>query len=219
MFTGIIEELGSIAQIKTVKDSQELKINCNKILNDIHLGDSIAINGVCLTVTAFDDKSFCVDVMPETFNNTSLAKLKTNAMVNLERALAVGGRLGGHFVSGHVDGVGEVAAITKNNNAFNYEIKLNSQLLKFCLLKGSVAIDGTSLTIFELGPNYIRVSLIPHTVKNTILGQRKIGDIVNIECDMLGKYAINLLQNINNNSMLSNQSKINTEFLYQQGFM
>lgn len=221
MFTGIIEELGTVTHIKTVKDSQELKINCNKILSDISLGDSIAINGVCLTVTTFDDKCFCVDVMPETYKSTSLSRLKTNVKVNLERALAVGGRLGGHFVSGHVDGVGEITSITKNNNAWNYGIRLDKELLKYCLLKGSIAVDGTSLTIFEIGDDFVGISLIPHTVTNSILGQKKVGDIVNIECDMLGKYAINLLQSPNNpnGSVLNHQSKINVDFLQQQGFM
>lgn len=218
MFTGIIEEFGTIAEIKTVKDSLELKINCSKILSDVNLGDSIAINGVCLTVTAFNNKCFSVDVMPETYNATALMELKLGTSVNLERALAVGGRMGGHFVSGHVDGIGEIVAIRKNNNAFNYEIKLSVELLKYCLLRGSIAIDGTSLTIFEVGNDFIRVSLIPHTTISSVLGQKKAGDIVNIECDMLGKYAINLLQNFNN-STLNNQSKISTEFLQQQGFM
>lgn len=221
MFTGIIEELGTVAEIKTIKDSLELKINCSKILSDIHLGDSIAINGVCLTVTTFDNKCFSADVMPETYKSTTLTKLKLGNLVNLERAIAVGGRLGGHFVSGHVDGIGEIVTVTKNNNAWDYEIKVGFELLKYCLLKGSIAIDGTSLTIFNVGNDFIRVSLIPHTTISSVLGQKKASDTVNIECDILGKYAINLLQNLNNvnNSMLNNQSKISTEFLQQQGFI
>jgi riboflavin synthase len=216
MFTGIIEELGKIEQVKTVKDSQQLTINATEIMKDIRLGDSIAVNGVCLTVTNFTDKVFTVDVMPETYSTTSLAFVKVGAIVNLERAIAVGGRLGGHFVTGHVDGVGTIIEINKNNNAINYQIKLPQELLKLCLFKGSIAIDGTSLTIFAIDDNSIRLSLIPHTVKNTVLGTRVIGDIVNIECDMLGKYVLQLLQN---NTHENDKSIINSEFLKQQGFL
>lgn len=220
MFTGIIKELGKISQIKTVKDSQQLTIQAKEILKDIHLGDSIAINGTCLTVTTFNDKEFTVDVMPETYNCTSLAKLQINSFVNLEPALAIGGRMGGHFVTGHVDGVGEITNINKNNNAINYEIKLPKSLLKYCLLKGSIAVDGTSLTIFAIDKDLIRLSLIPHTLKNSVLGSKNIGDSVNIECDMLGKYVVNLITqsgNMQNSNM--GETKINQEFLQQQGFM
>ena len=216
MFTGIIKELGKISQIKTVKDSQQLTIQSREVLKDVNLGDSIAINGVCLTVTSFNDKCFMVDVMPETYNCTSLSKLQIGAKVNLEPALAVGSRLGGHFVTGHIDGIGEIVAVKNNNNALDYKIKLSSGLLKFCLFKGSIAVDGTSLTIFELGDDYIRLSLIPHTVSASVLGNKGVGDIVNIECDMLGKYAINLLSKYTSNT---NETKINKELLEQQGFI
>lgn len=212
MFTGIIEELGTIQAIKTVKDSQQLTIGCKHILTDVKLGDSIAVNGVCLTVTKFDINSFNVDVMPETYHNTSLAHITINSQVNLERALAIGGRLGGHFVSGHVDGIGKIIAISPNNNAINYEIALHDNLLKYCLPKGSIAIDGTSLTIFAVNDNSIRLSLIPHTIANTILGQKKVGDIVNIENDMLGKYVVNLIEQ-------PSQTNITHDFLQQQGFI
>lgn len=211
MFTGIIEELGRVGQIKTVKDSLQLTIKAKNILADIKLGASIAVNGVCLTVTSFNADSFNVDVMPETFRATSLAQLKPQIQVNLEPALAIGGRLGGHFVTGHVDGIGEIIKIEANNNAINYQVKLPPELLRYCLYKGSIAVDGTSLTIFALDNASIGLSLIPHTIKNSILGQKKVGDIVNIECDMLGKYVVNLVTN-------NTSTKIDNDFLKQNGF-
>lgn len=218
MFTGIIQELGKISQIRTAKDSQQLTISAKEVLKDVNLGDSIAINGVCLTVTSFNDKEFTVDVMPETYNSTSLSTIKVNSLVNLEPALAVGGRLGGHFVTGHVDNTGEIIMVTKNNNAVNYKIKLAKELLKYCLLKGSIAVDGTSLTIFAIDNDSVSLSLIPHTMKNSVLGYKGIGEIVNIECDMLGKYALSLLSRVGTMQNEEN-TKINEEFLQQQGFM
>lgn len=220
MFTGIIKELGKISQIKAVKDSQQLTIQAKDVLKDIHLGDSIAINGTCLTVTTFNDTEFTVDVMPETYNCTSLSTLQINSLVNLEAAIAIGERLGGHFVTGHVDGVGEIIKINQNNNAMNYQIKLPAELLKYCLIKGSIAVDGTSLTVFALGDDFVGLSLIPHTLKNSVLGRKKVGDIVNIECDMLGKYVVNLLQQPGSiESMANVNSRINKEFLQDEGFI
>lgn len=216
MFTGIIEELGTITQVLTNKDSQQITIRATIVLADVKLGDSIAINGVCLTVTSFTDKEFCVDVMPETYKCTSLAKIKIGTKVNLERAMAVGSRLGGHFVTGHVDGVGEVTAIKKNNNAIEYKIKIPEELTKYCMYKGSIAIDGTSLTIFGVENNIIIVSLIPHTVEYSVLGMKVMGDIVNIECDMLGKYIVQHLDNIQKSAKPTSLSK---DFLTEQGFI
>lgn len=228
MFTGIIQELGTVERIKTVKDAMQLTIRGKNILKNINLGDSIAINGVCLTVTAFDSDCFTLDVMPETYKATSLSKLKVDAKVNLEPALSFDGRIGGHFVTGHIDGVGEIIKIREDNNAVNYQIKLSSELLQYCILKGSIAVDGTSLTIFALDTISIGISLIPHTMKNSVLGQKKVGDIVNIECDMLGKYVVNLLlqrsaATSNNSAKLEMstpiETKINTDFLQQHGFV
>ncbi|MCC2625681.1 MAG: ribE [Burkholderiales bacterium] len=192
MFTGIIEELGTVSKINTNSQSLEMTILAKNILKDIKLGDSIAVNGVCLTVTSFNDKQFSVDVMPETYKATSLAKVKSGDMINLESSLRFNGKLGGHFVTGHVDDIGVIEEITPVDNAINYKIRINKDLIKYCIYKGSIAIDGTSLTIFGVGDNWLTIALIPHTVKNSVIGCKKVGDIVNVECDMLGKYVLNL---------------------------
>ena len=212
MFTGIIEEIGTVSKVVNKSEALELTIKAKHILKDIKLGDSIAINGVCLTVTTFNSEMFTLDVMPETFRATALATIKVGVKVNLERALAVGGRLGGHFVTGHVDGTGEIIAIEPCSNAVNYIISCSNDLLKYCILKGSIAVDGTSLTIFSLDQTTFKLALIPHTIKNTVLGQKAIGDKVNIECDMLGKYVVNLLSH-------NPTSTVNQTFLQQHGFM
>ena len=195
MFTGIIEEIGIIKSIRTKNEAMELSIAAKEILSDVRLGDSIAINGVCLTVTSFDNEEFSVDVMPETFRATAMSGLITGSVVNLERALSLGDRLGGHFVTGHVDGVGEITQIIPCDNAVNYTIKLDAELLRHCIFRGSIAVDGISLTIFGVSESEIKLSLIPHTLTHTILGQKKVGDKVNIEGDMLSKHVANLLKN------------------------
>ena len=199
MFTGIIEEIGCVIGVITQNESIEFTIKAEKILAGLRLGDSIAVNGVCLTVTKFNQNSFNVDVMPETFRATTMASLEVGSSLNLERALSVGDRLGGHFVTGHIDGVGNITCITSCDNALNYTIKLDHTLLRHCIFRGSIAVDGISLTIFDVTENGIRLSLIPHTVSHTTLGCKKVGDIVNIECDMLSKHVANLLKsNITN---------------------
>ncbi len=213
MFTGIIEEIGTVKKVSHKSEALEMVIAAKLVLQDIKLGDSIAINGVCLTVTSFNQDDFSVDVMPETFRATVLSTIKIGEKVNLERALAIGGRLGGHFVTGHVDGIGEIMSIESCSNAINYMISCNSDLLKYCILKGSITVDGTSLTIFGLDNNSFKLALIPHTVKNSVLGYKKIGDKVNIECDMLGKYVVNLLKQD------TSTAKINQNFLQQHGFI
>ncbi|MCX8514167.1 MAG: riboflavin synthase, alpha subunit [Pseudomonadota bacterium] len=213
MFTGIIEEIGQVKTIMQKNHALQLTIAAKSIMADMKLGGSIAVNGVCLTVTEFNSTSFSVDVMPETFKATTTKLLTSGSWVNLERALAVGGRVGGHFVTGHVDGVGEIIQITPNENAISYQIKLTSALLQHCILKGSIAVDGISLTIFAVSAKAISISLIPHTVKNTSLATKKIGDVVNIENDLLSKYVYNLTK-----SNLTSQG-INYEYLQQNGFI
>lgn len=217
MFTGIIEEIGTISYIESQKNSLKLTIKANSTLKDIKMGDSIAVNGICLTVTQFTANSFTVDVMPETFTTTSLKQLKPNSKVNLEPALQVGGRMGGHFVSGHVDGTGIIVQRETCENAINYYIQLNSQLIKYCMPRGSIAIDGTSLTIFDISNDVIKLALIPHTMANSVLGQKQENDTVNIECDLLTKYVYHLFNQAQQSD--SKTSVITPEFLHQNGFI
>lgn len=217
MFTGIIEEKGIVSSIQKVSENSiEMTIGAQKILGDVKLGDSISVNGVCLTVTNFTMKEFQVDVMPETIKSTSLRDLNSGSSVNLERAMAANGRFGGHFVSGHVDGTGEITRKQRKENAIYYDIRVPEELEKFLMLKGSITVDGTSLTIFNVNKNIITISLIPLTVQETVIGEKKQGDIVNIECDMLAKYVHQLF---NQQDKLSQKSGISTDLLRQNGFM
>lgn len=214
MFTGIIEEKGAIKQIQQIsKQAIQLKIGSTKVIEDIHIGDSIAVNGICLTVTNFSSDAFQVDVMPETIEATSLDALTVESAVNLERAMAGNGRFGGHFVSGHVDGTGKILKKRRLENAIYYDIEIPKALSRFLLIKGSIAVDGISLTVFGVNENIFTISLIPHTVSETILGGKGQGDIVNIECDMLAKYVQNML-----NQQL-NKGEITQGFLKNNGFM
>lgn len=215
MFTGIIEEIGTISHIKGNDQATTLTIEAKNILSDVKLGDSIAVNGVCLTVTTFNSHSFTVDVMPETMKATSLRMIKIGSHVNLERAMAANGRFGGHFVSGHVDGIGQIIKKTRKENAVYYEIAAHEELIDFMVYKGSVAVDGTSLTIFGLTENSFTLSLIPHTMTESILGEKDVGDIVNIECDMIGKYIKKYSQKP---TMVHAKSTITRDFLQEHGF-
>ncbi|MEH7222825.1 riboflavin synthase [Bacillus sp. JJ1566] len=217
MFTGIVEEIGKIKAMNGSQDSVEMVIQAKKILEDVHLGDSISVNGVCLTVTEFTSDGFTVDVMPETVNSTSLRDLHRNHPVNLERAMSANGRFGGHIVSGHVDGIGKIVRKEPKGNAVYYEIEIPEELIQFMIYKGSVAVDGTSLTIFGLTENTFTLSLIPHTLTETILHKKGVGDIVNIECDMLGKYVSQFMQRSMVNEK-STKSKITASFLEENGF-
>lgn len=214
MFTGIIEEVGTIANIKQSSNSSVLNIAAKKILSDVALGDSISVNGICLTVTSFSATSFTVDVMPETMKSTSLRSLKIGSPVNLERAVAANGRFGGHFVTGHVDGIGKIIAKRPVENAVYYDISAPKELLNYIILKGSIAIDGTSLTVFGVSEQSFTISLIPHTLSETILGVKEVGDVVNIECDMLGKYVERFIGQQEN----ENKSQLTKAILDENGF-
>ncbi|WP_090086744.1 riboflavin synthase [Lentibacillus persicus] len=194
MFTGIIEEKGIIKQINHVSEkSIQMTIGSSNVLSDMNIGDSISVNGICLTVTAFTGTSFQVDVMPETINATSLKSLAEGSNVNLERSMPADGRFGGHFVSGHVDGIGTIVRKEKQENAIYYDVKIPDELADYFIMKGSVAVDGVSLTVFGFSDSTFTISLIPHTVSETVLGEKSTNDIVNIECDMLAKYVKNML--------------------------
>ncbi|KKE78744.1 riboflavin synthase [Bacilli bacterium] len=217
MFTGIIEEIGTVKKIQKVSDQAvTMTISSSKILEDVGLGDSISVNGICLTVTHFTSDYFEVDAMPETIKATSLNSLKKGSSVNLERAMAANGRFGGHFVSGHIDATGKIVKKKKEQNAIYYDIEIPNDLTKYILHKGSITVDGTSLTIFGIQKNIFTISLIPHTAKETILGEKEEGDIVNIECDMLAKYVQKMLHNDDREQKVNRISK---DFLQQNGFM
>jgi len=210
MFTGIIEEVGKIKNIQG-GTNYKLTIGASKILEDIHLGDSIAVNGICLTAISWDNDSFTVDIMRETLERTSLHRLRAGSFVNLERALAADGRFGGHIVSGHIDGTGEIINIRRDANAVWYKIKTSEKIMEFIIEKGSIAIDGISLTVAKVDRSAFYVSVIPHTLENTILLRKKTGDIVNLENDIVGKY-IKSFTDKNSNSTLCES------FLKSNGF-
>ncbi|PLR95083.1 riboflavin synthase [Bacillus sp. T33-2] len=219
MFTGIIEETGVISNISQTGDAIVMAINARKILEDVHFGDSISVNGVCLTVTSFTKGQFTVDIMPETVKATSLSQLKRGSRVNLERAMASGGRFGGHFVTGHVDGTGVIVSRKQVENAVYYEIETSPDIMRYIVLKGSVAVDGTSLTVFGVSDKRFTLSLIPHTLSETILGSKGSGDIVNIECDMIGKYVGHFLYSRTARPDATQKSNLSEAFLKDNGFI
>ncbi len=193
MFTGIIEEIGVLKERRDGSHSCTLTVRCEKILEGTKIGDSIAVNGTCLTVTKLNADSFDVDVTPETMRRTAFSIVRVGSKLNLERALRIGDRLGGHLVSGHVDFVGKLIKKEQEGNAVNLTFSVPEQWMKYMLAKGSIAIDGVSLTIAKKQSNSFFVSLIPHTGEMTILLLKQIGDPVNIECDCIGKYIEQLI--------------------------
>lgn len=212
MFTGIIEEIGTVASIRKSTDSVCLTITAREILSDLHVGDSIAVNGICLTVTYFTKSSFSVDVMHETLTRTALSSLKNGSTVNLERAMIMNGRFGGHMVSGHIDGTGTITNIRRDNIAVWYTIRTAPNIMHYIIEKGSIAIDGISLTVAKLTQEDFSVSIIPHTITNTTLSSKKVNDLVNLENDCIGKYVEKLL------STEQHSSKITKSFLAGYGF-
>lgn len=218
MFTGIIEEIGLIKGISKGASSARLHIEATKIMSDVKLGDSIAVNGVCLTVCSLTSSSFEADVMNETLQRTSLGCLARGFQVNLERAMAANGRFGGHIVSGHIDGTGTIESFVKDGIATIVNISTTPQITHYIIEKGSIAIDGTSLTVTEvhLDQNTFSVSLIPHTKENTILLSKKIGDAVNLENDIIAKYLERFVKPAPQNETA--KSGITEEFLAKCGF-
>lgn len=215
MFTGIVEEVGKIQNVRKNIKSSVLTIEGNKIFEDIHVGDSISVNGVCLTVTMFNNNIFEADVMNETLIRSSLGKLKNGSCVNLERAIPANGRFGGHIVSGHIDGIGKIVKIEKDDNAIWYTISVKENLMRYIVEKGSIAIDGISLTVAKVHQEDFSVSIIPHTVKETILSHRSVGDIVNIENDVIGKYVEKFINFPQKNK---DENNITMDFLIKNGF-
>ena len=214
MFTGIVEEVGKI----TVLGTGTLTIQAKKVLEGLQIGDSIAVNGICLTVTGFDTASFGVDVMPETVRRTSFAALKKGSLVNLERALTLSSRLGGHIVSGHIDGVGRIVSLQDEGNAILLKTETSAQILHYIIEKGSVTLDGISLTVAAVDEHSFTVSLIPHTRAVTALKDKKTGDLLNIENDIIGKYVERFVTSPLEASSEQGASKLTREFLSQYGF-
>ena len=216
MFTGIVEEMGKIVRVEKGAKSSRLTVSGDKIFSDLKLGDSVATNGVCLTVTSFSKGIFTADVMNETLKRSNLGELRQGSMVNLERAMIANGRFGGHIVSGHIDGTGIITKIEQDDIAVWYTIRADRKIMKYIIEKGSVAIDGISLTIAKVTDNDFSVSLIPHTAKETVLGYKKTGDTVNLENDVVGKYIEHFLSFKEEPETKS--SGITKEFLLKAGF-
>ena len=208
MFTGIIEEVGQISAITETN----IKIKANIILDDLKIGDSIAVNGVCLTVINFDNQYFTANVSQETYRVTTLSKLKIHDNVNLERAMPSNGRFGGHIVSGHIDTLGNVVSIKQNSEFYDFTVKIPSQYTQYTVKKGSIAINGISLTIADIDKDLLKCAIIPHTFNNTTLKDLKINDNVNLEFDIFAKYVEKILSTKNN-------SNISLEFLQENGFV
>ncbi len=213
MFTGIIEEIGTVKEIRRNGDKSYIRIQADKILSDVNIGDSIAVNGVCLTVTRLDGNIFQADVMNETLSRSSLGNLHTGSSVNLERAMQANGRFGGHIVSGHIDGTGTITNIRNDGIAVWYTVKANANIMRYIVEKGSIAIDGISLTVAKTSENDFSVSVIPHTSMQTILSLKKVGDVVNLENDIIGKYVEKLI------SPAKSGSNIDKAFLMERGFI
>ena len=215
MFTGIVEELGTIRSIQRGAHSAVLSIGASLVLSDLKIGDSVAVNGVCLTATSRDAGGFTADVMHETLNRSSLGALTVGSRVNLERAMAADGRFGGHIVSGHIDGTGTITAIRPDDNAVWYTVAASPELLRYIVEKGSITIDGISLTVAAVAADGFSISAIPHTAAVTTLGKKQVGDTVNLETDIIGKYVEKLLRPTGD---VQPQSKITWAFLAENGF-
>lgn len=209
MFTGIIEETGVIRAVQRGAKSAVLTVEAKKVLEDVHIGDSIATNGVCLTVTSVRGDCFTADVMNESLRRSSLGDLKPGSRVNLERAMAANGRFGGHIVSGHIDGTGTVVSVRRDDIAVWYTVRTTPQIMRYIVEKGSIAIDGISLTVAAVETDRFSVSVIPHTAQETTLSEKRPGATVNLENDVIGKYVEKLMQK---------DSGITLDFLAQNGF-
>lgn len=193
LFTGIIEEVGKIRDIVSTNKSAVLTIDAKTVLEGTSVGDSIAVNGACLTVVELDARGFKADAMPETMSRTNLGNLARAEMVNLERALPAQGRFGGHIVSGHIDDMARISHIMRDDNAFIFTLTASQRALRLTVEKGSVALNGISLTVVEVTPSQLSVSVIPHTMKATNLGRLSVGSLVNLECDIIAKYVERLI--------------------------
>lgn len=216
MFTGIVEETGTLRSLSRGSKSCVINVQCSTVLEDTRIGDSIAVNGICLTVTSMESGGFTADVMNETLSRSSLAQTRPGDPVNLERAMAANGRFGGHIVSGHIDGTGIIREIRDDDNAVWYTVEAPPEILRYVVEKGSIAIDGISLTVARVDDRSFQVSVIPHTRAVTALSSRRVGSPVNLENDIVGKYVEKLMQPAPSES--GPASGITMEFLAQHGY-
>lgn len=216
MFTGIVEETGTLRSLSRGSKSCVIHVQCSTVLEDTRIGDSIAVNGICLTVTSMESGGFTADVMNETLSRSSLAQTRPGDPVNLERAMAANGRFGGHIVSGHIDGTGIIREIRDDDNAVWYTVEAPPEILRYVVEKGSIAIDGISLTVAQVDDRSFQVSVIPHTRAVTALSSRRVGSPVNLENDIVGKYVEKLMQPAPSES--GPASGITMEFLAQHGY-
>lgn len=215
MFTGIVEEVGTVKGISKGANSAVITVGASLVLEGLKVGDSIATNGVCLTVTRFDGSTFCADVMHETLSRSSLGSLRVGSPVNLERAMAADGRFGGHIVSGHIDGTGVVQRIAADDNAIWYSVSAPESIMRYVIEKGSVALDGISLTVAKVEAGAFSVSVIPHTQQQTNLALKRVGDVINIENDLIGKYVEKLILTP---ATESRESRLSLDWLKENGF-
>ncbi|MDO7905116.1 riboflavin synthase [Paenibacillus sp. JX-17] len=218
MFTGLIEEVGKVRRLTRKGEAMVITVEASVIMDDVRIGDSIAVNGVCLTVTELEEHRFSADIMPQTYRNSNLSTLQTGSKVNLERAMAAGGRFGGHIVQGHVDGTGTIRRVMPDQNAVIYEIAPDDTgLFRYIIARGSITIDGISLTVSSVTETSFKVSIIPHTLIETVLHAKHAGETVNLECDVLGKYVEHMLQ-FGQAETGSKQSAISHDYLAKHGF-
>lgn len=217
MFTGIIEEIGTVQSVKRSQSSLTLEIAGSVIFDDLKIGDSVAVNGVCLTATTIGSGRFTADVMPESVKMTTLLQVSTGSKVNLERAMAANGRFGGHVVAGHVDGQGTIIGKDHVGNSIVFRITTDSDILHYVIYKGSITVDGASLTVSKVGPSWFEISIIPHTIGNTILQYASIGTIVNLETDVFGRYIEHFMKETHLES--TNTSTVTMDTLVRNGFL
>ena len=219
MFTGIIEEIGTVLNLSKDNNAAKIKIKAEKFFEDINIGDSISVNGLCLTVSTIDKNTFTADIMPVSLEKSNLRSFYIGDKVNLERALKLKSRIGGHFISGHIDSTGEIIYLKRKDHSLLIEIVVSDNMKKFIIPEGSIAINGISLTIAQITSKGFIVSIVPHTLRETTLSSVKIGHIVNLEVDMIGKYVYNFLQKSNEKNSKEVSPSMTMDFLAEHGFI
>lgn len=217
MFSGIVEEIGAITVLKNTLDGVKLTVLASTVMGDLKIGDSVSVNGICLTVVSKTERDFSVEVSPETLSVTTLGSFSVGMPVNLERAMRLNERIGGHLVAGHVDGVGVIRSRQQDANAILLAIEAPQNILRYCVAKGSITVDGISLTINDVNEKGFSVAIIPHTAKVTTLGLKQVNDSVNLESDLIGKYVERLLQE--RSQLPKTTAVIDKDYLQKRGLI